>query len=289
MKIAIIGKVDPTLTFEEWERMLHRHINAATVTGINLTDGNDILYRYAKRYATNNNLLVTEFPDCRKLTDNSDLLVAFMLRDTLNNSIIPNESPNEANKTVSDKKAIIIYYYKKGEPMTDNENKLIRQIRQGENDVETAKEQLIKSKQTLVRNIADQYVSINNPLETLIVEGNKGLEEAIYNFDETCGFSFSAYALGYIRKYVKSYAASDCDRDIDIMKFMEEDENKTEQALNKLHNRECEILKMTYGIGCTALSDEEIMNHFDLTPQRLHGIRSRAKRHFEIYFRQTLA
>lgn len=68
-----------------------------------------------------------------------------------------------------------------------------------------AKEQILKSNLRFVVSVAKSYVSANSLLEDLISEGNKGLIEAIDNFDPSNGFKFISYAVWHIRKNILLY------------------------------------------------------------------------------------
>lgn len=70
---------------------------------------------------------------------------------------------------------------------------------------EKAKEAILKSNLRFVVSVAKSYVSGNSPLEDLISEGNKGLVEAVENFDPTTGFKFISYAVWHIRKNILVY------------------------------------------------------------------------------------
>ena len=68
-----------------------------------------------------------------------------------------------------------------------------------------AKEAVLKSNLRFVVSVAKSYVSTHSPLEDLISEGNKGLVEAIENFDPSNGFKFISYAVWHIRKNILIY------------------------------------------------------------------------------------
>jgi RNA polymerase primary sigma factor len=68
-----------------------------------------------------------------------------------------------------------------------------------------AKDVVLKSNLRFVVSVAKSYVSSHSPLEDLISEGNKGLVEAIENFDPTNGFKFISYAVWHIRKNILLY------------------------------------------------------------------------------------
>jgi RNA polymerase primary sigma factor len=71
-----------------------------------------------------------------------------------------------------------------------------------------AKELILKSNLRFVVSVAKAYSSVNNPLEDLISEGNKGLVEAIETFDSSTGFKFISYAVWHIRKNIFLYMSN---------------------------------------------------------------------------------
>jgi len=84
----------------------------------------------------------------------------------------------------------------------EKEAELALKIQQGD---EKAKELVLKSNLRFVVSVAKAYGSANVPLGDLISEGNKGLVEAIENFDPTTGFKFISYAVWHIRKNIFKY------------------------------------------------------------------------------------
>jgi RNA polymerase primary sigma factor len=68
-----------------------------------------------------------------------------------------------------------------------------------------AKDAVLKSNLRFVVSVAKSYVSSHSPLEDLISEGNKGLVEAIENFDPSNGFKFISYSVWHIRKNILLY------------------------------------------------------------------------------------
>lgn len=85
----------------------------------------------------------------------------------------------------------------------EDEVELVKQIQQGEGDVEAAKQKLMSTNQRFVYSVAKQYVSDKFTLDELMAEGNLGLEHAIYKFDETRGFKFISYAVWWIRQSIQ--------------------------------------------------------------------------------------
>ena len=115
MKIAIIGKVNPQLVYEEWVSKLQTKVEVATVTHINITKGNGILNQYVRKYAQSRNLIITEYaPDfitygdeakTRRnvaLVENSDLVVGFLPESPAKESWIfrPGISSNNDAKVI---------------------------------------------------------------------------------------------------------------------------------------------------------------------------------------------
>ena len=56
---------------------------------------------------------------------------------------------------------------------------------------------------------------------------------------------------------------------------------EVERALRQLNEREREILRMFFGIGCREMSLEEIGERFDLTRERVRPIKAKAIRHLK--------
>jgi len=56
---------------------------------------------------------------------------------------------------------------------------------------------------------------------------------------------------------------------------------EVDRALRQLNEREREILKMFFGIGCQEMSLEEIGDRFDLTRERVRQIKEKAIRHLK--------
>ena len=53
---------------------------------------------------------------------------------------------------------------------------------------------------------------------------------------------------------------------------------EVDRALNQLHERERDILKMFFGIGCQEMTLEEIGDQFGLTRERVRQIKEKAIR-----------
>lgn len=90
MKITIIGKVNPGLTYEDWVCKFQTNVDVPNITQIYITTGNGILNQYVRKYAKSHELMITEYaPDFQTygdeakirrnvaLVENSDLVVGF--------------------------------------------------------------------------------------------------------------------------------------------------------------------------------------------------------------------
>lgn len=84
----------------------------------------------------------------------------------------------------------------------EEEHELFVRYKNGD---ESAREKIIESNLRFVISVAKKYEGKNCNLEDLISEGNKGLVEAIENFDPDKGFKFISYGVWHIRKYMQMY------------------------------------------------------------------------------------
>lgn len=146
----------------------------------------------------------------------------------------------------------------------EEEVRLVKQIQNGEGDVEAAKNKLLKANQRFVRSVAKQYATEKHPIDELIVEGNKGVEAAVYKYVETRGFKFISYAVWFIRRYIEDYL-------IEQLRW-------ERIPLEKLSEREQGILKSYYGIGCEKVDFDEICAKYGLTSRRLLYIKCQVLR-----------
>lgn len=81
----------------------------------------------------------------------------------------------------------------------DEQKDLLLRIRNGD---ESAKNKFIEANLMLVPGIAGKYMNRGLQFLDLIQEGNLGLMEAVNNFDINRGYSFSTYAIFYIKGHI---------------------------------------------------------------------------------------
>ena len=248
----------------------------------------------------------------------------------------------------------------------EKEVELTKRIKLGD---KAAANELVTANLRFVISVAKQYQNKGLDLVDLIQEGNIGMLEAAYKFDETRGYRFISYAVWWIRQSIMRAISEQC-RTVRVPmsqivkmskinkmseKFeqkngrapsMEEIEEETnlnrkkinmslsstyrsvslesplrdedvsclldvlpndnsestdttalksdliieiEHILSKLSYREQDVLRMSFGIGVQAMSNDEIANRFGIGGERIRQIQHSAISHIRNKYKNELS
>ncbi len=111
--------------------------------------------------------------------------------------------------------------------------RVIAEVRQGEEETDDAKQELIVANLRLVVSIAKKYTNRGLQFLDLIQEGNIGLMKAVDKFEYRRGYKFSTYATWWIRQAI-TRAIADQARTIRIPVHMIETINKLTRTQRQL-------------------------------------------------------
>ena len=248
----------------------------------------------------------------------------------------------------------------------EKEVELTKRIKLGD---KAAANELITANLRFVISVAKQYQNKGLDLVDLIQEGNIGMLEAAYKFDETRGYRFISYAVWWIRQSIMRAISEQCrtvrvpmSQIVNMSKInkmsekfeqkngrvpsMEEIEEETnlnrkkinmslastyrsvslesplrdedvsclldvlpndnsestdttalksdlileiERILSKLSYREQDVLRMSFGIGVQAMSNDEIANRFGIGGERIRQIQHSAISHIRNKYKNELS
>lgn len=248
----------------------------------------------------------------------------------------------------------------------EKEVELTKRIKLGD---KAAANELVTANLRFVISVAKQYQNKGLDLVDLIQEGNIGMLEAAYKFDETRGYRFISYAVWWIRQSIMRAISEQCrtvrvpmsqivnmskinkmsekfEQKNDRVPSMEEIEEETnlnrkkinmslastyrsvslesplrdedvsclldvlpndnsestdttalksdliieiERILSKLSYREQDVLRMSFGIGVQAMSNDEIANRFGIGGERIRQIQHSAINHIRNKYKNELS
>lgn len=248
----------------------------------------------------------------------------------------------------------------------EKEAELTKRIKLGD---KAAANELVTANLRFVISVAKQYQNKGLDLVDLIQEGNIGMLEAAYKFDETRGYRFISYAVWWIRQSIMRAISEQCrtvrvpmSQIVNMSKInkmsekfeqkngrapsMEEIEKETnlnrkninmslastyrsvslesplrdedvsclldvlpndnsestdttalksdliieiERVLSKLSYREQDVLRMSFGIGVQAMSNDEIANRFGIGGERVRQIQHSAINHIRSKYKNELS
>ena len=248
----------------------------------------------------------------------------------------------------------------------EKEIELTRRIKLGD---KAAANELVTANLRFVISVAKQYQNKGLDLVDLIQEGNIGMLEAAYKFDETRGYRFISYAVWWIRQSIMRAISEQCrtvrvpmsqivnmskinkmsekfeqkngrapsmgeieeetnlnrkkinmslastyrsvslesplrDEDVSCLLDVLPNDNsestdttalksdliiEIEHILSKLSYREQDVLRMSFGIGVQAMSNDEIANRFGIGGERIRQIQHSAINHIRNKYKNELS
>ena len=249
---------------------------------------------------------------------------------------------------------------------SEKEVELTKRIKLGD---KAAANELVTANLRFVISVAKQYQNKGLDLVDLIQEGNIGMLEAAYKFDETRGYRFISYAVWWIRQSIMRAISEQCrtvrvpmsqvvnmskinkmserfeqkngrapsmdeieeetnlnrkkinmslastyrsvslesplrDEDVSCLLDVLPNDNsestdttalksdliiEIERILSKLSYREQDVLRMSFGIGVQAMSNDEIANRFGIGGERIRQIQHSAINHIRNKYKNELS
>src|SRR5579862_8404973 len=138
----------------------------------------------------------------------------------------------------------------------------LRRIRQGEQEAQQAKSEMVKANLRLVVSVAKRYMNRGLHLLDLVQEGSLGLMRAAEKFDHRRGFKFSTYATWWVMQAV-SRALGEQARTIRIPIHMNDQLNKFFRASRQLERQ----------LGRTP-ADAELAAQMKISPDKVSKLRT---------------
>ena len=228
MRIAVIGQVNPSTAYHDWELCLRRHFRDNIISEISITDGETLLNSYVKRYANQCSIPVVVYTpedysdnaDSRKarnaaLIQDADLVLAFTseavhessgeIRAGLKNALILSiDAQSKYSKIIKSISMQNINETSRKELLTvEEEVALVRKVQASDEDADEAMRKILLANRRFIRKVAQCYVSERYSIDKLMEEGYKGLIQAVKNYDPSKGFKLISYAVWWIRKRIQ--------------------------------------------------------------------------------------
>ena len=147
----------------------------------------------------------------------------------------------------------------------EEEVELARRIKQGD---QKALEKLTSSNLRFVISVAKKYQNRGMSLLDLISEGNVGLMEAAYRFDETKGFKFISYAVWWIKQAILK-ALSEQSRIVRVPLNRVGDAQKVDKRISALCQRYGREPTVEEIAGEAGMSPEDVEKALDISRPHL--------------------
>lgn len=182
---------------------------------------------------------------------------------TLSVSAVTETPTKEKGLSHNDAFGAFLATIQKGSKLTlEEETKLLAVYQNNEPGAEKALETLMLSNQRIVVSMSKRYSRFGCPLEDLVSEANIGLHEAIRKFDPAKGHRIGAYAVWWIKQYLRKALTENC-RTIRIPICQQ-------QTVRTIHATASKLTELTGSYP----TDEEIAEEAGLDPFKVQNLRN---------------